>query len=86
MHVAGDWMQQASGRLLAAKPERRLRHWSDMAALQQHLLQQCQTPNGAPHSMLIKGSRFMRMERLVQALQTAAEPATPTKQDPHHAA
>ncbi len=38
------------------------------------------------HSVLVKGSRFMRMERVVQALQSMAVGTAAPQQEPHHAA
>ena len=38
------------------------------------------------HSVLVKGSRFMRMERVVQALQSMAVGTVARQQEPHHAA
>ena len=49
------------------------RHFNDMAELIAATL--AQLPGVA--SVLVKGSRFMKMERLVQAVQAAAEPSQP---------
>jgi UDP-N-acetylmuramoyl-tripeptide--D-alanyl-D-alanine ligase len=38
------------------------------------------------HSVLVKGSRFMRMERVVQAMQSMAVGTAAQQQEPHHAA
>ncbi|MEO7106984.1 MAG: UDP-N-acetylmuramoyl-tripeptide--D-alanyl-D-alanine ligase [Rhodoferax sp.] len=38
------------------------------------------------HSVLVKGSRFMRMERVVQSLQSMAVGTTTLQEVPHHAA
>jgi UDP-N-acetylmuramoyl-tripeptide--D-alanyl-D-alanine ligase len=39
----------------------------------------------APRSVLVKGSRFMRMERVVQALQALGETQQEHKDAPHAA-
>jgi UDP-N-acetylmuramyl pentapeptide synthase len=79
--VTGDWMAQASAPLLLAS-NGRLRHWTDFQALVDHVVA------ALPHtgSVLVKGSRFMRMERLVQALERQATPAPHTQEGAHHAA
>jgi len=66
--VTGDWMLAAAGPLV---PEAggRLQAVVDAVALQSAVLQLLPTVS----SVLVKGSRFMRMERLVQAMQAGAE-------------
>lgn len=66
--VTGDWMEQAAAPLLAGS-NGRLRFFKDFEALQSDAL--AQAP--AMGSVLVKGSRFMRMERLVQSLQALAQ-------------
>ena len=66
--VSGDWMEQAAVPLLAGS-NGRLRFFKDFEALQSDAL--AQAP--AMGSVLVKGSRFMRMERLVQSLQALAQ-------------
>ncbi len=65
--VSGDWMEQAAAPLLAGS-NGRLRFFKDFDALQSDAL--AQAPGMG--SVLVKGSRFMRMERLVQSLQALA--------------
>ena len=57
-------------------------HCGSVEALVEHL--QALLPK--LHSVLVKGSRFMRMERVVQALQSMAIGTAAQQQEPHHAA
>jgi UDP-N-acetylmuramoyl-tripeptide--D-alanyl-D-alanine ligase len=84
VHCAGDWMRQAVDALRAAG-EPVPAHWADVQALATELAER--VPCDAVRSVLVKGSRFMRMERVVQALQALAVTASPEQQkDPSHAA
>ena len=84
VHCAGDWMRQACEALRAAG-EPVPQHWADVDALAADVAGR--VPLAAVRSVLVKGSRFMRMERVVQALQALAVTASPEQQkDPSHAA
>ncbi len=76
--VTGDWMQRAAAALQAQSPTAhgRLHAYPDRDALQHAALSAAEQAA----SVLVKGSRFMRMERLVQALQAATSPASAQSQ------
>ena len=82
VHVAGDWMQQAAAVLATEGGFAALRHWSDVDAL---AAQVCDTV-GAYRSVLVKGSRFMRMERVVRCVQALSQPAVKQDKEAPHAA
>jgi UDP-N-acetylmuramoyl-tripeptide--D-alanyl-D-alanine ligase len=86
VHCSGDWMGQAVDAMIAAG-EPAPRHWTDMPCLITHV---CNVVGAgpAPHlrSVLVKGSRFMRMERVVQALQALACREQQEPKDAPHAA
>ena len=85
VHVAGDWMRQACDALRAAG-EPAPTHWAEVDVLAIHLADTVAAAGAqAPHSVLVKGSRFMRMERVVQALQALGAPKQAHK-DALHAA
>jgi UDP-N-acetylmuramoyl-tripeptide--D-alanyl-D-alanine ligase len=80
VHVAGDWMRQAS----AALPQ--VIHWVEVPAMAGAVCAVVTDDRPVYRSVLVKGSRFMRMERVVQALQ-ALDPSQPRdKKDNAHAA
>lgn len=85
VHCAGEWMRQAVEALRAAGepvPE----HWTDVEALAAHVRDQMVAHRPPVCSLLVKGSRFMRMERVVQAVQTLAVSASQEHKDTTHAA
>ena len=66
VHVSGQWMAQAVATLtLNAEAVPQL--WRDVDELAAHIARSVTHADG-PHSVLVKGSRFMRMERVVQAV------------------
>lgn len=74
VHCSGDWMAQAVQAMQAAG-EAAPRHWTDVSALVAHVCHAVSAPQPSPVlSVLVKGSRFMRMERVVQGLQALVTP------------
>jgi len=69
VQVTGDWMAQAALALKAAG-EPAPTHWVDVPQLVAHVVALMQPGAGssALRSVLVKGSRFMGMERVVQAI------------------
>ncbi|MCU0763194.1 MAG: UDP-N-acetylmuramoyl-tripeptide--D-alanyl-D-alanine ligase [Hydrogenophaga sp.] len=65
VHVTGDWMRRASAELRASGEPVPV-HWMDVAELAARVASSAAT--GSLRSVLVKGSRFMRMERVVHAL------------------
>ena len=66
IHVSGQWMAQAVATLtlnVEAVPQL----WRDVDELSAHIASNMDQADG-PKSLLVKGSRFMRMERVVQAV------------------
>ena len=77
--VVGDWMARAH-RLLSPAQQQRVRLHPTVDALQQHVAE----GYASAASVLVKGSRFMRMERVVRAIEELGVSASP--QEPTHAA
>ena len=72
LDVAGDWMTQAVAVLQSEAPAQPPCLWSDVEALAADVCAQ----SAEFRSVLVKGSRFMRMERVVKALQSTSQGQT----------
>jgi UDP-N-acetylmuramoyl-tripeptide--D-alanyl-D-alanine ligase len=80
VHVAGDWMRQASA------PLPQVVHWVEVPAMAGAVCAAVIDDRPVYRSVLVKGSRFMRMERVVQALQALDPSQQRDKKDNAHAA
>jgi UDP-N-acetylmuramoyl-tripeptide--D-alanyl-D-alanine ligase len=78
--VTGSWMKQASQALMHEST--RLQYWPDVESLLPHVVEQALTAR----STLVKGSRFMKMERVVQALCDKAALSQEAKKENIHVA
>jgi UDP-N-acetylmuramoyl-tripeptide--D-alanyl-D-alanine ligase len=70
---------------LSAGGEAAPRHWTDVVELAAAMASVVTCTEVPVRSVLIKGSRFMRMERVVQAI-AALDPGSSTRKDSPHAA
>lgn len=80
VHVAGEWMRQASANLPGVT------HWVEVPAMAGAVCAAVKDDRPVFRSVLVKGSRFMRMERVVQALQALDASPQKDKKDNAHAA
>jgi len=80
VHVAGEWMRQASASLPGVT------HWVEVPAMAGAVCAAVKDDRPLFRSVLVKGSRFMRMERVVQALQALDASPQKDKKDNAHAA
>jgi UDP-N-acetylmuramoyl-tripeptide--D-alanyl-D-alanine ligase len=86
VHCTGDWMGQAVA-VMGDAGEGAPRHWVDVSSLVAHVTNAVAAgPLPAVRSVLVKGSRFMRMERVVQALQALGTVESKEQKDASHAA
>ncbi len=80
VHVAGDWMRQAAPVWPAVT------HWNEVPAMAGAVCAAVSDDRPVFQSVLVKGSRFMRTERVVQALLALDPTQDNNKKDNAHAA
>lgn len=72
----GDLSRLTTDSYLKTKPDGHAKHYSDLIELSEDLqtgINKSDTAQSEPITVLVKGSRFMRMERLVEILQHGAK-------------
>ena len=86
VHVTGDWMARACAALRAAGAHEPI-HWVEVPAMAGAVCATITDDRPVFRSVLVKGSRFMKMERVVQALQALENARQPDNhKDNAHAA
>ncbi|MEZ5645820.1 MAG: UDP-N-acetylmuramoyl-tripeptide--D-alanyl-D-alanine ligase [Burkholderiaceae bacterium] len=87
VQVCGDWMRQAVDSLGRPSGPTVLRWWPDVPGLLADVLASAGSADaGAPRSVLVKGSRFMKLERVVQGLLGQSSATGSQNKDKSHAA
>ena len=72
----GSLMKESHAAYLRERPTGDARHFDDIDSLNRELVQNLQRFNDRNVCILVKGSRFMRMERVVQALIEGVKPCS----------
>jgi len=86
VQVCGDWMRQATEAMAPAQPGM-ARWWPQVSEMLDAVRAMVlASGDAAPRSVLVKGSRFMKLERVVQALLDLQATAGQQQEDNAHAA
>lgn len=86
VHVCGDWMRRATEELRQAG-QAAPSWWSDAGPMVDEIGRRlCSDRPGAPRSVLVKGSRFMKLERVVQSVVELQAAGGQQPEDKPHAA